>query len=245
MDEPNGLDDDGDSLVDEAAGHGTHVAGIIHLVAPDARIMPLRVLDSDGRGNMFTLAKALLYASSNGADVVNLSLGTPSRSDLLRDAVRELTRNGVAVVAAAGNGNTNAKQYPAADNCALAVTSVGSANTKSTFANFGGWITVAAPGEGIYSTLPPSGYAWWSGTSMATPFVAGQAALISSLSPSLTVRDVATLISGTAQSLDVMNPAFAGQLGSGQIDIGVSLERLQAGHLSTSGGSPISGSCVE
>lgn len=129
----------------------------------------------------------------------------------------------VVVVAAAGNLNTVAKQYPAADERVLAVTSVGPTATKSVFADFGEWVDVAAPGEGIHSTFPTSSFAWWSGSSMAAPFVAGQAALIRSVAPALKAVDVNGLIIRTAQSLDALNPRFAGLLGAGKPDIGASL----------------------
>ena len=81
--------------------------------------------------------------------------------------------DGVVVVAAAGNTNASAKQYPAADSCALGVASVGAGARKSSFSTFGSWVDLAAPGESIYSPVPTDGYAWWSGTSMATPHLAG------------------------------------------------------------------------
>jgi thermitase len=226
--ETNGLDDDGDGRVDELYGHGTHVTGIVHLVAPDARLLPLRVLNSDGRGNNFRTASAIVYATRQGADAINLSLGTPQPSALLRQVVGEAAQHGVVVVGAAGNLNTDAKQYPAAEACAIAVTSVNARDKKSSFANYGNWIGVAAPGENIYSTFPIDGYAWWSGTSMATPFVAGQAALLRSANPQLTLDEVGLLIGGTAVSLDRKNPAFRGQLGEGRIDLFASLESLVA-----------------
>ena len=224
----NGIDDDGDGRVDELYGHGTHVAGIVHVVAPDARLLPLRVLNSDGRGNNFRTATAIVYAVSRGVDVINLSLGTPHPSVLLRDVVGEAARNGIIVVSAAGNSNSDAKQYPAAEACAIAVTSVNTHDKKSTFANFGNWIGVAAPGEDIYSTFPGDSYAWWGGTSMATPFVAGQAALLRSLDPELTLDEIGLLIGGTAFSLDRTNPLYRGRLGEGRIDLLASLEWLAA-----------------
>ena len=224
----NGVDDDGDGRVDELYGHGTHVAGIVHLVAPDARLLPLRVLNSDGRGNNFRTASAIVYATHRGADAINLSLGTPNQSLLLREVVGEAAQFGVIVVGAAGNLNTDAKQYPAADACAIAVTSVNANDKKSSFANYGGWIGVAAPGENIYSTFPVNGYAWWSGTSMATPFVAGQAALLRGANPQLTLNEVGLLIGGTTESLDRRNPAYRGKLGEGRIDLLASLESLVA-----------------
>jgi thermitase len=225
-DEANGLDDDGDGRVDELYGHGTHVAGIVHLVAPAARILPLRVLNSDGRGNNFRTASAIVYAAHRGADAINLSLGTPYQSALLRDAVNDAARLGVVVVAAAGNLNTDAQQYPAAESCAIAVTSVNTHDKKSSFANYGNWIGVAAPGENIYSTFPVDGYAWWSGTSMATPFVAGQLALLRGAESQLTLDEAGLLIGGTADPLDQRNPAYNGRLGEGRSDLVASLESL-------------------
>ena len=226
--EANGLDDDGDGRVDELYGHGTHVAGIVHLVAPEARLLPLRVLNSDGRGNNFRTASAIVYAAHRGADAINLSLGTPHQSLLLREVVGEAAQLGVVVVGAAGNLNTDAKHYPAAEACAIAVTSVNAHDKKSSFANYGDWIGVAAPGENIYSSFPVDGYAWWSGTSMATPFVAGQAALLRGANPQLTLDEVGLLIGGTADSLDNRNPAYRGRLGEGRVDLLASLETLAA-----------------
>jgi subtilisin family serine protease len=108
------------------------------------------------------------------------------------------------------------------------VTSVNVRDRKSSFANYGSWIGVAAPGEHIYSTFPVSGYAWWSGTSMATPFVAGQAALLRSMNTQLTLGQLGVLIGGTAQPLDRANPRYRGLLGEGRVDILSSLQSLAA-----------------
>ncbi|MBE2198612.1 MAG: S8 family serine peptidase [Anaerolinea sp.] len=228
-DEFNNLDDDGDGFIDEAAGHGTHVAGIVHLVAPSAQIMPLRVLDSDGQGNSFVIAEAMLYALENGADVINLSSGTTRQSQFLLDVVEQVTAGGIVVVAAAGNLNEDTPQYPAAAACALAVTAVGPGRVKADYANYGAWVDLVAPGERIYSTYPDGVFAWWNGSSMATPFVAGQVALIHSHSPSLTLEEVGQLIAGTAESLDNANHNYNGLLGAGLIDIQDSLEHLVNG----------------
>lgn len=225
-DEFNGLDDDGDTLIDEAAGHGTHVAGIVNLVAPQAEVMPLRVLDSDGRGNVFLVAEAILYAVEHGADVVNLSLGTTADSDLLAEMVEDAVANGVVLVAAAGNWNSSSEQYPAAEEEVIAVASIGPDGTKSPFSNYGSWVDISAPGESIYSTFPTDGYAQWSGTSMATPFIAGQAALICSIFPALSGQQILALIQSTAQPIDDVNPDYVGLLGAGQVDIWASLTQL-------------------
>ena len=229
-DEPNGLDDDGDGEVDESTGHGTHVAGIAHLVAPGAKIMPVRALDSDGVGNAFLIAEAILFAVENGADVINLSLGTSEESDLLEDVIEEAVERGVVVIAAAGNLGSTQEVHPAAEECALAVTSIGPTDLRSSFASYGTWVDLAAPGESIYSSFI-DGYAWWSGTSMAAPFVAGQAALLLSYDVSLDVLDVADLIGGTAQPLNLDNPLRRSLLGAGKINVFAGLVALAEGDI--------------
>jgi subtilisin family serine protease len=244
IDVADGIDKNGNGLADEAYGHGTHVAGIIHTVAPDAQLLVLRVLNSDGEGDMTDLVQAIDYAVAHGAGVINLSLGTSENSQLLKDAVRRATLGGVVVVAAAGNAGADQRQYPAAGNCAIAVTSVDANDLHSTFASYGGWVSVAAPGEGIFSAFPTSGYATWSGTSMATPFVSGEAALLISLKPSLNVRDVANLIGGTARSIDQLNPALDDLLGDGRIDLAASLRAVIKGLDSQPRHSHVTRSCI-
>ncbi len=227
---PVGLDADGDGNKDEMVGHGTHVAGIVDLVAPSAKIMPLRVLNTEGYGNTFTIAKAISYARRNGADVINLSLGSSSRSRLLQDVIEDATKNGVVVAAAAGNSNTVSPHYPAAAGGGMssadglvAVTSVDRYQKKSGFANYGIWVDVAAPGNDIRSAFPTSLYADWSGTSMATPFVSGQAALIHALYGSLSSSGIEKKIRTSARPLHLQDPVYGGMLGAGHADVCASL----------------------
>ena len=236
-DRPLGRDADGDGLKDEMVGHGTHVAGIVDLVAPRAKIMPLRVLNTEGYGTIFTIAEAISYAKRNGADVINLSLGTGARSRLLEDMVDDAIDYGVVVVAAAGNSNTYRKHYPAAGKALLgtskadglvAVTSVNRYEKKSRFANYGLWVDIAAPGSGIRSAFPVSVYANWSGTSMATPFVSGEAALVHKVKPSLDPAGIEERIRTTA-ALDALefylnNPDYPDMLGTGHADVCASLQ---------------------
>ena len=238
---PLGRDTDADGLKDEMMGHGTHVAGIVDLVAPAAKIMPIRVLDTEGYGNVFTIAKAVSYAQRNDANVINLSLGTSSYSRLLHDVLADAIENGgVVVVAAAGNSNTEAKHYPAAGepnglsssaDGLVAVTSVNKDEVKSGFANYGAWVDIAAPGNAIRSAFPVSVYANWSGTSMATPFVSGQAALVHKVTPSgdrdpvvveKKIRDTAA--QDALQFYLNNNPYYAGMLGAGHANVCASLQ---------------------
>lgn len=198
-------------------GHGTHIAGIVARMAPDATILPVRVLDADGRGNTFTLAYAIEWAAEQGADVINLSLGAEAGSRVLSDTIAAVQAQGVIVVAAAGNDGRNTPvQYPAAFDGVIGVAAVDALNRRASFSNYGEWVDLAAPGVGITSTVPFStgtGYASWSGTSMATGFVSGAAALLlaqgdaqppaagSPVGPAYTPAEVVALLAGTATPL--------------------------------------------
>lgn len=199
------IDNDGDGLIDEATGHGTHIAGIIHTTAPAATILPVRVLDSDGRGNLYLIVEAIEYAVFNGARVINLSLGSTFDSALLADALAFAEQRKVVVVAAAGNLNSDVPQYPAAYDNVIGVAAVTPDSTRMDGSNYGAWVDLAAPGLSIYSSFPNDTYAWWSGTSMATPFVAGTAALILSQAYGLKSADVAARMVDSAENWNTLN----------------------------------------
>jgi subtilisin family serine protease len=209
-------------------GHGTHVAGLVVLAAPEAKIMPLRVLDEDGVGNIWVLAEALAYAinpdgdvnTADGADVINLSLGTTYRTDLLGEIVAAVTceedddpgeddclvgpnQHGAVVIVAAGNSGSNTPEYPAAEGVIGSLVVAASTQTDSlaAFSNYGSWVHIAAPGENILSSVPAGEYAAWSGTSMATPLVAGEAALVRAVNPNFTAADVVGHILSKSESI--------------------------------------------
>lgn len=219
-------------------GHGTHVAGLVALVAPGAKIMPLRVLDADGQGNAWVLADAILRAvdpdgnpaTDDGAHVINVSLGSLSRTRIM-DAIARLAScsfldikpratdfddpgyngdkercgvsQGAVVVAAAGNGGSDAeKQFPAAEGAyGLIPVAASSVNARlASFSNFGTWIEIAAPGDGITSSVP-GGFGTWSGTSMAAPIVSGTAALVRAVRPDLSAKKLARYLAGHTSAL--------------------------------------------
>ena len=196
------VDSNGNGTVDDAYGHGTFVAGLVALVAPDALIMPYRVLDSDGVGNVYVVAQAILDAAAAGANVINMSFGTvqPTASKTLSDAIASVEASGVVVVAAAGNSDSTTPSYPAANAGVLSVSST-SGNTLSSWANRGPWVHVAAPGDSVVGPVPGGGYDIWSGTSMATPFVAGQVALIRAMNRSASATAVINAITSTSTPL--------------------------------------------
>ena len=213
------VDDDADPsevLNGAALGHGTHVAGVIAHIAPDSAILPVRVLDGDGRGELFVLAYAIEWAVQQGADVINLSLGTPYDSEILRAAIDNAVSQGVVVVAAAGNENGGVAQYPAAYANVLAVTAVDAENRKADFANYSEWVDIAAPGVGITSTIigpQGNGFASWSGTSMATSFVSGVAALNRSIYPHLSTEEVYQQMIQNSLDLNALNPDYQDKIG--------------------------------
>jgi len=223
QDGANGLDDDGDGLVDEAAGHGTHVAGIVRLAAPGTTVLPYRVLDDDGVGDVVLVAEAIRMAVAAGADVLNSSFGTTADSELLDEVVEDAQEAGVVVVGAAGNDGRDRREYPGATEGAIAVGAVGVDDARAGFSNRGLWVTVAAPGESIPSAYPSDRFAAWSGTSMAAPFVAGQAAVLRGLAPEVGTEEIVDAIRSTASPLrdgsapliDVAGSAAALDIGSG------------------------------
>jgi subtilisin family serine protease len=218
-DDPNPYDEPGGL----GWGHGTHVAGIISHIAPNSKILPVRVLNPQGRGNSFVLAYAIEWAVNQGADVINLSLGTAFDSQVLRETVKWATDQGVVVVAAAGNLNSTQPQYPAKYDKVIGVTGVDEHNIKASFASYGaGWVDIAAPGQGITSTIvgpQGNGYASWSGTSMATSFVSGAAALGRQKFATTPLPQFEQKLKSTADNIDALNPDYAGMLGSGLVDV--------------------------
>lgn len=220
----NGLDDDADGEIDEMVGHGTHVAGIIAQVAPDADILPITALDSDGAGDAFLLAEAIFYAVDVGVNVINLSLGSTRDQRVVADSVAEAAESGVMVAAAAGNLDRDQPvEYPAADPNAIGIAATDEDDAKSDFSNFGELVDLAAPGTDITSAYPGDDYASWSGTSMATPFVAGAAALLLAADPEMSVDAIMDRLMETAVSLEDSAPDHVGELGAGRLDIGAAV----------------------
>ncbi len=195
----NNVDDDGDGLIDEAHGHGTYVAGVIAQIAPDATIIPIRVLEADGIGSLYSVIDGIDEAIARGADVINISFGTFTDSRALKDAVKRATDAGVVIVAAAGNDGSDVKQYPAAYGGVIAVSAYAPDDAGlAGFGNYGDWIDVSAPGVNIRSSRPGGGMGIWSGSSLAAPIVSGQVALLIELDPKKGRKDAEKLVRKSA-----------------------------------------------
>ena len=193
-------------------GHGTHVAGIVAAirnstgvagVAPGVGIIPVRVLDANGSGLISSVIAGIGFALESKADVINLSLGSTTDVPALKNAITQATLSGVLVVAAAGNsGLSNAVSYPAAYPDVLAVASTTRSNAVSSFSSRGSYVDIAAPGSSILSTYNDGSYVYMSGTSMASPHVAGAAALLFAAHPQASPLQVSQALCQSATDID-------------------------------------------
>ena len=175
-----------------AFGHGTMVAGVIHLTAPRARILPLKAFKANGSGYSSDVLRAIYTAVRQDADVINMSFSFSTRSRELEYALNYATSRGVVAVASTGNSGQKINVYPAALSNVIGVASTTDWDTLSYFSNYGtnvAWI--AAPGEAIVSTYPFGSYAAAWGTSFSTPFAAGTAALLLELNDRITPTQAA------------------------------------------------------
>src|SRR5262249_54340042 len=161
-DEPDGIDNDGDGYIDEARGHGTHVAAIVARTAPGARLFIVRVLDADGRGDILSIASGIQWAVQHGARVINLSLGMLRSSPAIERVLQQAEEKGVVCVASAGNwGADSPIEYPASSAHALAVAALDATGHAASFTSFGSFVGISAPGVEICSAYWGGRYALW------------------------------------------------------------------------------------
>jgi thermitase len=176
---------------DDVYGHGTHVAGVVAAwaknnggiagLAPDCRLMNVKVADDRGRFDSSVAAKGITWAVDHHVEVINLSLVSTEPSIVLEEAINYAWNNGVVVVAAAGNLVGDKVVYPAYYTNCIAVAATDCDDHVATWSSHGDWVDVAAPGVDIYSTLPENKYGYKSGTSMAAAYVSGLAGLLFTL----------------------------------------------------------------
>src|SRR5271157_1429197 len=195
-----------------AFGHGTMVAGIVHLVAPTAKIMPLKAFTADGNASTYDIIRAFYYATDNGASVINMSFSLVDPSSEFVRAVNYATEHGVVCVSSTGNNGKETMVYPASMVNVLGVASTDNSDQRSTFSNYGSSLAhLAAPGEAIVTTYPGNNYAGAWGTSFSAPFVTGTVALFEQFEPGLPIHAAADAISH-AKALSL-------SLGYGRLDV--------------------------
>ncbi|MEO0340987.1 MAG: S8 family serine peptidase, partial [Bacteroidota bacterium] len=201
---------------DDPRGHGTHCAGIAAAVTNNGvgvasysrnnaytSVTSIKVLSKMGFGSQKMIINGILKAADKGADVISMSLGGPSndlKQKAYSDAVAYANKKGAIVVAAAGNSNANSKNYgPVNAKGIIGVSAVDSELKKASFSNTVQDIKmgIAAPGVGIYSTIPGSQYATYNGTSMATPYVAGLLGLMKSINPDIKTNEAYKILKNT------------------------------------------------
>ncbi|WP_088102404.1 S8 family peptidase [Halalkalibacter urbisdiaboli] len=225
--------DDSSEFTDEH-GHGTHVAGVaaaltnnvtgIAGVSWNSTILPVKVLDKDGAGTSYEVAKGIYWAVDHGAQVINMSLGDYYHADVLHEAIKYAYDHDVVLIAASGNDNVSDPMYPANYEEVLTVAAVDDTRNRAFFSNYGPHVDVTAPGAHIPSLFPDNNYVVMSGTSMASPHVAGLAGLIRALRPDLNVEDVYHVIRSTAK--DLGTKGHDQYYGFGEVDVAKALESI-------------------
>ncbi|MCI5056696.1 MAG: S8 family peptidase [Flavobacteriales bacterium] len=241
----DGTDNDFDGYVDNYAGwdfvgndgdpdcessnsdHGVHVAGCaaattdngVGVAGPgfDCSVLHIRA----GSGTTISFGyEGIAYAADFGVDVINCSWGGAGSSSVEQDAITYASINqDVLVVVSAGNGGDQVKQYPAAYDHVLSVVNTNQSDAKSSSSTYGDWVEICAPGNQILATTYNSTYSFYSGTSMASPIVAGGAALVKSNYNFLTAKQLGAQLKISADNIDGVNPAYAGKLGHGRLNL--------------------------
>ncbi len=238
-DRPDGADSDSDGVANELVGHGTFVASLIASAAPGARILPVRVLDADGGGSLWNLARGLFHAIDRGVEVINVSITSTYSSEAVELALDEAAMHGITVVASAGNCDSDTRMFPAAKSGVLAVAATDHLNHRAVFSSYGDWVSLAAPGASVLdsngtpantilgagrSSTDTPGVVAASGTSFAAPLVAAAAAMVRAQHPEwpaddTTAEAISDLLLDTAQSLVPSDPQWAPWLGAGLLDV--------------------------
>lgn len=191
--------------------HGTHVAGtiasygVVSGVMRNAKLIAVKVLDSQGSGSTYSVQEGITYAANSGADVINMSLGGGSYQQSMQDACTYAINQGTVVVAATGNSYSNTVSYPAKYEGVIGVGNVKSDRSRAPSSQYGEGLDISAPGTNIYSTVRNNQFATYSGTSMATPHVSGVVGLMRAANPDATVQEICNAIFNTAQYAGSMN----------------------------------------
>ncbi|MCA9837199.1 MAG: S8 family serine peptidase [Trueperaceae bacterium] len=228
-----------------AYGHGTAVAGLILQVAPNATILPIRVLSGDGVGDLDDVIAAIDWAIQQRVDVINLSVGSSENISSLRYMVDYATdTKNILLVSSSGNSGNTSVTYPAAyatsneygGRYAISVGSVNSLDRKSTFSTYGSKVELFAPGESLLTVLPDSHIGYVSGTSFAAPIVSGAMSLALSKNPNWYKKYFETNLRDTSDNIHAKNPGFSAYDISGRLNVAAFVKKPQPSSESSSDG---------
>ena len=247
----NGIDDDGNGYPDDFVGwnffnddegqdndpddpdsHGTHVAGLaaartdngegVSAISWNVKILPCSASNSDSGETLNRPLSCVIYLAENGADIINMSWGSETPSQLRQDVMDYARGLGSLLVASAGNENTSSPHYPSSLPGVVSVAAILSNDLRAHYSNYGIGVDISAPGgagaRAMLSTIPSSIYGDMSGTSMASPVVAGVFALVKSMNPTWTNEQLIEQVLGTADNIDERNPNYIGLLGEGRVN---------------------------
>jgi serine protease len=236
----NGIDDDSNGYVDDVIGwdlynndndpredtpyHGTQVAGCASEATDNgiggagigfsARLMAVKCGGSDG--TILYAYQGMVYAADNDANVINCSWGSPQYSNANRNIIVAICNAGSVIVSGAGNQSDSVPMYPAAYPCVIAVAATDSLDHLTDFSNFGSWVDVCAPGDGIYTTFGQNSYSSFYGTSESGPITAGLIALIKAQNPNCSESLTAQILINSCDNIDTLNPGR--DCGAGRIN---------------------------
>ncbi|MCF8276663.1 MAG: S8 family serine peptidase [Flavobacteriales bacterium] len=236
--------------------HGTHVAGIagaatnngigMASIGHSIKILPVKIADN-ANGNLSGGLDGVFYAMRSGVDVISMSWGLINDVITFKTLIQQTAAAGILMVAAAGNDGDQTLQYPAAYPEVISVGATDQNDRRASFSNYGSTIDVMAPGVDIYSTFPEGNntYGNYSGTSMATPMVAGLAALVKSHFPSMTAAQIRARIEAGCEDISAQNPGMNGQLGAGRINAFQTLGNVSVAELADNGFSIWPNPCSE
>jgi hypothetical protein len=245
-----------DANAEDDHGNGTHVAGIIAAegnnrtgiagLAWQARIMPVKVLDAQARGEPEIAAHGVIWAADHGANVINLGLAGRMQSSILDEAIEYASGKGVVIIAPMGNDGDAEPSYPAANPRVIAVAATDRLDQRLPTSNLGSFVSVAAPGEQIASTFRqpggPDSYAVAGTTAQAAAHVSGLVALMLALNPTLMPGDIRTLLEGSAD--DVGAPGRDSETGAGRINVYRALLVASPWNFDTAGAGSYAGSTL-
>ena len=219
----------------DVLGHGTAVAGTLAAatnngigvagVSWGSLIMPLVVVDANNFAAYSDIASAIQYAADHGVRIMNISIGGTLSSDALQSAVDYAWSKGSLIFASAMNASTSAPYYPAACNHVVAVSASDNNDRLAAFSNYGTWVTLAAPGTNILTTMNGGGYGYWNGTSFSSPIAAGVAALVLAANPKLSNQQLLSVLTATAD--DIGAPGFDNSFGWGRVNAARAVQAVE------------------